>query len=253
MKVIVAGFSKTGTKSLNAALTQLGYKVYDFPEHFWFANAEWEKMMTFGGSPEKIRQLHEDVDACCDLPAAYFWDELLKLFPQAKVVLTKRDEDDWWRSMQNQLAAQNKNLALRMCYLLCITGHRLFKFQSLVGTAVFGNQTHVLEVLCKHKVDERRARMVYRRHNASVIQGVPKGQLLQYDIKDGWEPLCTFLNVQGPAVPFPHKNVRGDNVENTMQEHPLFKRIAREMTITFTIITAAVGIVCYFLWFVEKA
>ena len=36
MKVIVAGFSKTGTKSMCAALRELGYKVYDVEEHFRF-------------------------------------------------------------------------------------------------------------------------------------------------------------------------------------------------------------------------
>ena len=33
MKIIYAGFPKTGTKSMASALRQLGYTVNDFPEH----------------------------------------------------------------------------------------------------------------------------------------------------------------------------------------------------------------------------
>ena len=32
MKVIIAGFSKTGTKTVSAALSGLGYVVYDLPK-----------------------------------------------------------------------------------------------------------------------------------------------------------------------------------------------------------------------------
>lgn len=48
----------------------------------------------------------------------------------------------------------------------------------------------------------------FNRHNAEVRQVVPPEKLLEFDVKEGWEPLCTFLNVPVPATSFPHTNTR---------------------------------------------
>ena len=85
MKVIVAGYSKTGTKSMNAALSQLGYKVYDAPEHFSVHLDEYTKILHDGYTTEDFRKMYEDVDAVVDIPAFFFWDEIHKAFPDAKV------------------------------------------------------------------------------------------------------------------------------------------------------------------------
>ena len=37
-------------------------------------------------------------------------------------------------------------------------------------------------------------------------QAVPADRLLEYEVKQGWEPLCDFLGVAVPAEPFPHLN-----------------------------------------------
>ena len=48
---------------------------------------------------------------------------------------------------------------------------------------------------------------VFNRHNERVRQTVPAGQLLVYDVREGWEPLCKFLQRPAPAgKPFPHLN-----------------------------------------------
>lgn len=52
----------------------------------------------------------------------------------------------------------------------------------------------------------RYGREKYRAHNAHVQAIAPEGSLLVYDVKDGWEPLCTFLGLDVPAVPFPRKD-----------------------------------------------
>ena len=85
MKVIVAGFSKTGTKTLNAALTKLGYNVYDFMEHFWEHGTYWEKILSIGGSAEDFKEMYRNVDAVVDGPVFAFWEDIQKVFPDAKV------------------------------------------------------------------------------------------------------------------------------------------------------------------------
>ncbi|XP_018653230.1 putative nad dependent epimerase/dehydratase [Schistosoma mansoni] len=42
--------------------------------------------------------------------------------------------------------------------------------------------------------------------NQTVIKTVPSDRLLKYDISQGWEPLCKFLNLPIPNCPFPHVN-----------------------------------------------
>ena len=40
----------------------------------------------------------------------------------------------------------------------------------------------------------------------TVKKTVPKDQLLIHEAKDGWEPLCKFLEVEVPANPYPRVN-----------------------------------------------
>ena len=85
MKVICAGFGKTGTKSVQAALKELGYNVYDYMENFEYLYEDWMKIFKDGGTKEDFRRMFENVDAVTDAPAFYFWDEIHKAFPEAKV------------------------------------------------------------------------------------------------------------------------------------------------------------------------
>lgn len=87
MKVICAGFPKTGTKSLKTALTMLGYTVYDYSENMLHYSDEWQRIMDIGWDSKDFIQMYEHVDAVCDAPACYFWDEILKAFPDSKVGL----------------------------------------------------------------------------------------------------------------------------------------------------------------------
>ncbi|HXB10817.1 MAG TPA: sulfotransferase, partial [Bacteroidia bacterium] len=46
----------------------------------------------------------------------------------------------------------------------------------------------------------------FTQHNEEVLKTVPKERLLVYTVKEGWEPLCKFLNVAVPSAPFPVSN-----------------------------------------------
>merc|ERR1712227_560549 len=79
MKIIVAGYSKTGTKSLNRALTCLGYSVDDLAEHLSVRTDYWWRIFTAADpqacSPEIFKEMYKDVDACMDTPAYLFWEQ----------------------------------------------------------------------------------------------------------------------------------------------------------------------------------
>ncbi|XP_076806310.1 uncharacterized protein LOC143449868 [Clavelina lepadiformis] len=128
MKVICAGYPKTGTKSMQAALTELGYNDYDAMENFAYLQDDWIKIFKEGGATEDFRRMFENVDAVTDVPAAAYWDEIHKAFPEAKIVLTMRDDEDTWaESMSHQLKAQNNRL-LGLIFMLSPTYWKLKKY-----------------------------------------------------------------------------------------------------------------------------
>ena len=47
---------------------------------------------------------------------------------------------------------------------------------------------------------------ILEEYNDSVRKAVPKDQLLEMRLSDGWGPLCRFLDKPIPDEPFPHVN-----------------------------------------------
>lgn len=52
----------------------------------------------------------------------------------------------------------------------------------------------------------RNGKAVFQKHYAEIRGLVPSDRLLEYHISEGWEPLCRFLEVPVPDVPFPEGN-----------------------------------------------
>ena len=104
MKVIGAGFGRTGTLSVKAALEELGVgpcyhmvEVFDKPGHvaLWQAAAE--------GKSIDWEELFADYNAVVDWPACTFYQQLMQAYPEAKVLLTVRDPQSWYESTKNTI------------------------------------------------------------------------------------------------------------------------------------------------------
>jgi hypothetical protein len=55
--------------------------------------------------------------------------------------------------------------------------------------------------------DKAHAIAVFKNHIEEVQQIVPAERLLIFEAKQGWEPLCSFLDVPVPAdKPYPHRH-----------------------------------------------
>uniref|UniRef100_H2ZCE0 Sulfotransferase n=1 Tax=Ciona savignyi TaxID=51511 RepID=H2ZCE0_CIOSA len=226
MKVIVAGMSKTGTKTMTSALVELGFNVHDYMEHFEYFEKEWTQILTSGGSTELFRKMYENVDAVSDLPACAFWDEILKACPDSKIVFTMREsEEKWWESMKNQQAENSSQLVNIM--FLSPTGRRLFRYGSAIVKAVIGQDVNPTS----KTLNEMLFKMAYRRHNAHVLQNAPKDQLLVFNFKDGWDPLCQFLGVPVPKIPFPHKNKNASITTEILKTNKTALRMQQEFKI----------------------
>jgi len=240
MKVIVAGLPKTGTKSMNEALKILGYgTIYDYPENFQYLGNEWTRILTEGGSTEDFRRMYENVDACMDAPCCHYWEELHEAFPDSKIIFMKRDnEDEWFKSFQKQMK-ENTAFSTMLMTKLSYTCSAMYHYGLLVYKVALG-------VDCGRKMfqtifSELSVRQCYRRHNAYLQMKAPKDATLEYKVKDGWGPLCQFLNKPVPDVPFPHKNKGGDILKEYMDTHPLFQRIKLESLISLTLLVGLLG------------
>ena len=104
LKVIGAGFGRTGTQSLKVALEELGFgKCYHMqevmrnPSHF----KKWAEIME--GGKADWDALFEGYQSGADWPLAAYYKELMVAYPDAKVILTVRDPERWYESISTTL------------------------------------------------------------------------------------------------------------------------------------------------------
>ncbi|XP_039263136.2 uncharacterized protein LOC120339125 [Styela clava] len=245
MKIICAGFWKTGTKSLAEALTILGYKVYDYDYQLFEFTELWNKLFDGTTTDDEIREELKDVDAIIDGPAIAFWEDISSAVPEAKVILTTRDEDKWYNSL---LGMVNKTPAiLRYSYPLIFltpTGRKFLGTGLRVWFYCFGGGSPMFMTknpgLLKRK---------FRQHNCYVTSSVPKEKLLVLNVGSGWEPLCKFLGKDIPDIPYPHKNK--DASHHTTEggpQHPKIKQLMLEFMLVLGIFVILVSYIFYFLY-----
>jgi hypothetical protein len=200
MKVIGAGFGRTGTMSLKAALERLGFgpcfHMIDLirdptPLPYWQAAADGEKV--------DWTEALDGWESTIDWPGCTFWEEMAEIWPDAPVLLSVRDPEAWYRSCLNSIHAA-KEMALRGE----LEGNTeeapdpatIQMINGLIWNGTFKGRF----------TDKEFALEVFRRHNEDVKSSVPADRLLVYEIKQGWGPLCDFLGVEVPDEPMPHLN-----------------------------------------------
>ena len=66
-----------------------------------------------------------------------------------------------------------------------------------------------------------------------------------FNVKEGWKPLCRFLEVDIPDKPFPHKNKQARIIDELMATNPSFIRMQREMMASVGLVTIVVAYGCY--------
>lgn len=195
LKVIGAGFGRTGTLSLKSALEKLGFgpcyhmmEVMARPDHV----AMWHGLAF--GKPIDWDVLFAEFAATVDWPACTFWRELADHYPDAKVLLSVRDPEAWWRSMNDTIyQAMTITLSDRMPPVM---KQQLEMARKLVATDTFSDRFE----------DKAHAIAVFQRHTENVRANIDPKRLLVYEVKEGWAPLCRFLGVPPPAEPFPRLN-----------------------------------------------
>ncbi|KAJ7139141.1 P-loop containing nucleoside triphosphate hydrolase protein [Mycena epipterygia] len=250
MRVLVLGYPRTGTAcdgnpAMQAALEILGYGDVHHMNSI-FANPPEAEMWAeainarfFGrGAPygrEEWDQLLGHCEAVTDTPAAMFATDLVAAYPDAKVILTNRDPDNWWMSFTQSIGAAAGSRKYRLAAFLDSQG--LGKVASLARL--------IMSVILGPTITEEGAKARFVAHYKNVREIVPKEHLLEYEVSEGWGPLCAFLGKDVPAVEFPRTNDRKmlrENFQATMNE--VYWRFAVRMVLPYVLLTG-VGFAIY--------
>jgi hypothetical protein len=189
LQVVGAGVGRTGTHSLKIALEQLlggtchhMMEVFSRPEEVpvWTAaidgeQVDWDALM-------------QPYTAQVDWPGASFWPELSNANPEALVILSVRDPDEWYTSCTNTI----------------FEGIDLMVDQ---GDGWMAAMLRLFGQRFSDRLDDRNAMLAaFEQHNDAVRAGVPSERLLEWSPADGWEPICGRLGVPVPTEPFPLTN-----------------------------------------------
>lgn len=203
LKVIGAGFGRTGTLSLKAALERLlGGRCYHMAEVYAHRDHAPAWTAAVRGDVSGASAILEDYAATVDWPACELWSELAAAHPDAKVLLSTRPTERWWSSYEatiHQLLSMTAGMSL---------DDAPAEARDMIEMAIevivrrsFGAEDYAT-------LDRDRIVGAYEAHNAEVRATAPADRFLEFDVAQGWEPLCAFLGVDVPDEPFPNVNDR---------------------------------------------
>lgn len=201
LKVVGTGLGRTGTKSMQTALASLGFgpchhmlEVFQHPEsmQLWIDAAD--------GQPN-WDLIFKDYSSTLDYPSAAFWRELTDYYPDAKVLHTVRDPDEWFESVHATIFAPDGRLRRE-------------------GNEVLERFFGCIRRRLPAQLDDRAGMTgFFRRHTEDVISAIAPERLLIYEMGEGWDRLCDFLGVAVPVEPYPSENSRAEFIRRTQSQH----------------------------------
>lgn len=205
IKLIGAGYGRTGTDSTKEALNILGLPCYHMREVIGNSNNKhhldfWCKVAdSKEGTQHDWPLIFKNYQATIDNPAACVWRELIDAYPDAKVLLTlhPKGADAWYDSVMETIFFTE---LLWQWKVLEFASPFARKFGPMARKLIW-TRFH------KGKMKNRSAAIEeYQNHIDEVKALVPENKLLIFHASDGWAPLCKFLNLDIPDEPFPRVN-----------------------------------------------
>jgi hypothetical protein len=197
LQVIGAGFGRTGTTSMKEALELLGYKRCHHMQEVMLSKKQIEM---FNRVSLDVEVDWDDVfigyEAAVDWPSSARYKELMQQYPDAKVILTAREPEAWYESTRGTIYTLSHSIPPVISLLVPRVRHIMTMIHRLIWGGVFDGRFD----------DREHAIKVYNENVAEVMAHVPNDKLLVHASKEGWEPLCAFLDKPVPNQPYPHSN-----------------------------------------------
>lgn len=187
LRVIGAGFGRTGTASLKIALERLlGGPCYHMSEVLGRAGHVDLWLEVVAGKPD-WPAIFGNYVATVDFPASNYWRELAAFYPDAKIVLSVRDAERWFQSTQKTIFSK--------------------KMQGYQKDSKWGRMAKgTIDAFIGDLNDRETVIRAYETHNAAVKAAFGPDRVLVFEASHGWEPLCRFLGVPVPDEPYPNVN-----------------------------------------------
>ncbi|XP_063689204.1 uncharacterized protein LOC134822226 [Bolinopsis microptera] len=205
LQVIGAGLGRTGTLSMKLALEELGFNPCHHMAEVMLVHTDrnhlFKKIYQEEDNIDAIKELFGGYVAAVDYPGCMFYEEFMKINPDAKVILTVRDSPEAWAKsaretifMLNTVQSWLKRKV--MIFVQVALNPRVYWIQQMMvkvhGVAPSEPKTDLAQM--------------YTDWNKRVIETVAAEKLLIFNVKEGWKPLCDFLGVPVPDTPFPRVN-----------------------------------------------
>ncbi|KAJ2994466.1 hypothetical protein NUW58_g1551 [Xylaria curta] len=207
LEVIVLGMPRTGSISMRVALENLGYKCFhgrlmDQTPHLYEPWGEALRAKYFGEGElfgrKEFDKLYGDHNAACNYPGTMVAEDLVRAYPNAKIILTNRDVDKWAQSLKQSVDVVGKNWK---------SFDWIAPFDPVYGPWW---KYHKLEHAVRPYMAPKGERQGYLDYYERMRSLVPKERLLDYHVSEGWGPVCEFLGKDIPDEPFPRVNNTGE-------------------------------------------
>ena len=207
LKIIGAGKGRTGTHSLKLALEELGFGkcyhmvelLFERPDHLSF----WEKVQP--GVEVDWEEVFSDYCSGVDFPVHRHYQALMDFYPDSKVILTVRNPERWYESFKNTIIRHDKPgwLAKMRAVFRQVFDPEL---RQQMKVAAYASRYLEEEFKGTFLKDKAAAIQLFEDWNREVQATVPSNRLLVYNLREGWLPLCKFLDVPVPDKPMPWSN-----------------------------------------------
>jgi hypothetical protein len=202
LRVIGAGLPRTGTMTLKNALeTLLGAPCHHMAEVFGRETDPPAFLAAAKGDPPDWDAVFAGYAAAVDWPASAFYAELAEEYPDAIVVLSRRDSfATWWKSANNTIFKKMGDAASFAPPVWMEMIDAIWD-KTFPGT-VRADPDHVDDI-----------EDAYHRYHDRVRETIPAERLVEFETGAGWQPLCDALRLPVPSEPFPHLNSTADFIK----------------------------------------
>jgi hypothetical protein len=220
LKLIGAGFGRTGTSSTKIALESIGYgPTYHMSEVFRAGpegHRRWKQVGQAKTKQERqqlLREILAPYQSTLDFPACTYWKDLVEMYPKAKVLLNVRDSAEQW------VLSVKESIGMLAEFSTINSTSSLFSHGIILGPGIwmFLNINPIGRLIRDHlqysfywcyRRDPQEFMAVYDNWIQEINNTIPQDKLLIFNVKQGWKPLAPFLlGKHAPdGYPFPHMN-----------------------------------------------
>ncbi|RDW70978.1 hypothetical protein BP6252_07541 [Coleophoma cylindrospora] len=204
LEVIGAGLPRAATSSMQAAFEILGYTPCLHMAQIIPHTDRLQLLLDAAREEDRekrhkmVRTLMAGHQGLCDFPVFFFLSDLLDMYPDIKIVLNKRENSQVW------LKSAWESLGFFFTWKFWLSG-RLIRTDRLWYAL---NMECVKMTKTKYGVDNIWSEKAYDVYHKMVHEEAAKRgkEVLEFQPKEGWEPLCKFLGKPVPSEPFPRLN-----------------------------------------------